>query len=50
MITFSHWHGVNFSVRRFLVALYLRFNIRENISDQMCSLTGTAAFSVYGSR
>lgn len=50
MITFSHWHGVYFSVRRLLLALYLRFNIRENISDQMCSLTGTAAFLLYGRR
>jgi hypothetical protein len=50
MITFSHWHAVVFSARRFLVALYLRFDIRENIGDQMCSLTGTAAFLLYGRR
>ena len=43
---YSRWcEGVR-SVRGLLVALYLRFNIVEDISDQTCSPTGADSYSV----
>jgi hypothetical protein len=46
MIVFSHWYGGILCGWGFLIALYLRFDVCEDIINQTCSLTGTAVFLV----